>query len=61
VVALELLVVVEKECERVVDRYRREMVRLRQGAQAARASAFSRAFFSALVHHSSWCSMSLAL
>jgi hypothetical protein len=31
VVALELLVVVEEECERVVDTYRREMVAVRIG------------------------------
>jgi hypothetical protein len=38
VVVLELLVVVEKECERVVDTYRREMVAFRIGTEAKNAS-----------------------
>src|SRR5246127_5614442 len=37
VVALELLVVVEEECERVVDTYRREMVAFRIGMEAKNA------------------------
>jgi hypothetical protein len=38
VVALELLVVVERECERVVDTYRREMRAFRIGTEAKDAS-----------------------
>src|SRR6516165_7145265 len=37
VVALELLVVVEKECERTVDTYRREMAAFRIGMKAKNA------------------------
>jgi hypothetical protein len=37
VVALELLIVVEEECERVVDTYRREMVTFRIGTEAKNA------------------------
>ena len=37
VVALELLLVVEEECERVVDTYRREMVAFRIGMEAKNA------------------------
>ena len=39
VVALELLVVVEEECERVVDAYRREMVAFRIGTEAKNTRA----------------------
>jgi hypothetical protein len=38
-VALELLVVVEEECERVVDAYGREMVAFRIGTEAKNARA----------------------